>query len=81
MRNTCEHIQSCKKCSKEICNYCVEVCDGCPLEGCEQCYTSHLVQCKECTILLCPELATKVGESFICPACKIQKEMKKDETR
>ena len=71
MDKHCEHIQNCKACNKSICNYCVEICSGCPLEGCEQCFTKHLVKCKECSKLLCPEEI--IGD--ICPACKMQKEI------
>jgi len=74
MTKTCEHIQACLACKKEICNYCVEVCDGCPLEGCEECYDKHLVQCTECKQLLCPEMTIIKGDIKLCPACKMQSE-------
>lgn len=76
----CEHIQKCTKCGKLLCNYCVEICSGCPLEGCEPCFTQHLETCEECNALLCPQeivTFTKEGNKDlkICPACSAQKEM------
>jgi len=80
MTDKCPHIVSCTQCRKHLCSHCVEMCSGCPLEGCELCYTKHLVKCQECPNILCPNEAHPInGERwgdktiYLCPTCKYVK--------
>ena len=64
--DNCEHIQACTDCNKNLCSYCLEDCDGCDKEACENCYTKHLIKCRKCDMLLCPN--NLIGD--LCPVCK-----------
>ena len=66
--DSCEHIQPCTECSKSLCSYCIEDCDGCPIEACEECFNKHLVKCESCETLLCPKNLKGVQ----CPSCNMQ---------
>jgi|GEM_PF-4833937 len=74
MNDYCEHIKACSECKKKLCIYCIEFCSGCPIEGCEKCYTKHLFKCPDCSQLLCPN-ETKKDDKGIerCPSCHFQK--------
>ena len=65
----CEHITTCRKCSKTICSYCVEDCSGCQTESCKECYVKHQVKCNECEEYLCPKEVIGV----LCPVCDMKK--------
>ena len=66
--DSCDHIEPCTECNKSLCSYCIEDCDGCPIEACESCYTRHLIKCDTCISLVCPN--NMIGK--ICPSCDMQ---------
>lgn len=68
---SCEHVTPCDKCARHLCQYCIEDCSGCGMEGCKGCYTSHLTRCGNCPGDFCPEEM----KGDLCPMCKIGSEM------
>lgn len=73
MTEHCQHTKPCTQCSMLLCAYCIEVCSGCEIEGCESCYLKHLEKCLDCPNLMCPNETQYIGGQPLCPACKYSK--------
>ena len=68
----CEHITQCEKCNSNICSYCIDDCDGCGIESCNNCYVQHMKKCETCSNLVCPmNFAGK-----LCLSCDAQSAQK-----
>tara|TARA_Y100001938_G_scaffold128710_1_gene182781 strand:- start:30431 stop:30667 length:237 start_codon:yes stop_codon:yes gene_type:complete len=71
----CEHTVLCSKCGIVLCQYCIEDCAGCGMEGCKGCFSSHLQRCDECPGDFCPKEMKQVDGKTVCPMCKIGMEL------
>ena len=75
MASCCEHVVSCTTCGKYLCQYCIEDCSGCRMEGCVGCYKSHLTRCAICPGDFCPDEMKVHENKKVCPMCKIGAEL------
>ncbi len=75
MTNSCEHVTPCTTCGNHLCQYCIEDCSGCGMEGCNGCYTSHLIKCESCPGDFCPKEMKDHKGKKLCPMCKIGEEI------